>query len=210
MELKGKFIVIEGLDGTGKTSILKELKKIYNGPAVFTREPGGTDCPIAEKIRNLIINNDLDPLTEAYLFAASRANHTQKIKEWLDSGKDVICDRYVYSSLYYQGVMRKLGISNVCEINNQAMFDIEPDIVFYLTVSEEERKKRMENRKGLDRLDKESMNHSKADEEYFRCVKNYSGFLNSIVILNTANKTVVELTEILNQEITRLKTEKYF
>lgn len=112
MELKGTLFIIEGSgDGCGKTTLLNQLKNHYdpegkNEMVIFTREPGGTE--LAEKIRTMIFDNDMNPHTEALLFAASRSEHIfGKIIPALKEGKIVICDRYLISSLVYQG--RKLS-----------------------------------------------------------------------------------------------------
>ena len=115
---KGKFIVICGVEGSGKGTQINLIKEHFKGNdnIVFTREPGGTD--IAEKIRDIILNENIDPLTEAYLFAAARREHIiNKIKPSLEEGKTIICDRFVYSSLVYQGLGRNLGINFIDSLN---------------------------------------------------------------------------------------------
>ena len=137
------FITIEGPEGSGKTTAVdtavKELEKM-GYQIVRTREPGGT--PIAEQIRNVILdkaNTAMDKRTEALLYAASRRQHlVEKVWPALKEGKIVICDRYLDSSLAYQGGARGLGVDNVLNINMFAtegtfpdltlLFDIEPEI----------------------------------------------------------------------------------
>lgn len=140
---KGMFITLEGPEGSGKTTavsaVVDELiKRGYD--VIRTREPGGT--PIAEEIRNVILdkkNTSMDPRTEALLYAASRRQHlVEKVWPALNEGKLVICDRYLDSSLAYQGGARELGIVNVLNVNLFAtentwpdltlLFDIEPEI----------------------------------------------------------------------------------
>lgn len=111
MKLKGTLFIIEGSgDGCGKTTLIKQLQNHYDPEGkgdvmIFTREPGGTE--LAEKIRDMIFDNEMNPHTEALLFAASRSEHIfDKIIPALSEGKIVICDRYLFSSLVYQG--RKL------------------------------------------------------------------------------------------------------
>lgn len=137
------FITIEGPEGSGKTTatnrVVEELiKRGYD--VVRTREPGGT--PIAEQIRNVILdkqNTAMDPRTEALLYAAARRQHlVEKIWPATKEGKLVICDRYIDSSLAYQGGARGLGIQKIIDINMFAtdntwpdltiLFDIEPEI----------------------------------------------------------------------------------
>ena len=137
------FITIEGPEGSGKSSVTKKvaerLEKEGND-IVFTREPGGTD--ISEQIRNIILdknNTKMDPMTEAMLYAASRRQHlVEKIWPLSKEGKIVISDRYLDSSLAYQGGARGLGIDNILQLNNFAtegsfpdltlLFDIDPRI----------------------------------------------------------------------------------
>ncbi len=137
------FITIEGPEGSGKTTatnrVVEELiKRGYD--VVRTREPGGT--PIAEQIRNVILdkqNTAMDPRAEALLYAAARRQHlVEKIWPATKEGKLVICDRYIDSSLAYQGGARGLGIQEIIDINMFAtdntwpdltiLFDIEPEI----------------------------------------------------------------------------------
>ena len=132
-----KFITIEGGEGSGKTSIIKllleDLKK-ENIDAISTREPGGSK--IAEQIRNVILNVDnvnMDYMTEALLYAASRRQHLEEVvKPAIDDGKLVICDRYIDSSLAYQGYARNLGIDNVYNINMYATNGFLPDLTILI------------------------------------------------------------------------------
>ena len=128
----GKFITIEGPEGSGKTTVAKRLveKLTEEGyQVVYTREPGGVT--IAERIRDIILdvnNTNLDPRSEALLYAASRRQHlVEKVLPALESGKIVICDRFVDSSLAYQGYARNIGIDEIYNIN---MFAIN-NIIFF-------------------------------------------------------------------------------
>lgn len=155
---KGLFITVEGTDGSGKTtqlSLLKEYLIKAGHDVLFTREPGGT--PISEKIRAIILdkkNAEMAPMTEAFLYAASRAQHiVQIIKPALEHGKIVVCDRFVDSSIAYQGYGRQLG-ECVSVINGYAIDSWVPDITFYLHVDPERGKQRI-NAHSLDRLEGE-------------------------------------------------------
>ena len=137
------FITIEGPEGSGKTTAVNyavgKLEEM-GYQIVRTREPGGT--PIAEQIRNVILdkaNTSMDKRTEALLYAAARRQHlVEKVWPALKEGKIVVCDRYLDSSLAYQGGARKLGVDNVLEVNMFAtegtfpdltlLFDIEPEL----------------------------------------------------------------------------------
>lgn len=135
---KGMFITFEGPDGCGKTSIINLLKEYYkdNEKIVFTREPGGTK--ISEKIRELVLSNESSEMsdrTEALLYAASRAQHIDEfVRPNLENGKIVISDRFVLSSLAYQGGGRDLGVENVKIINDFAINGLLPDMVFFFYV----------------------------------------------------------------------------
>ena len=136
------FITFEGPDGAGKSTIIKLVheKLLQDGfNIVLTREPGGT--PIAEKIRDIILDNSnqaLDARTEALLYAASRRQHlVEKIWPALKEGKIVLCDRFLDSSLAYQGGGRNLGVENVLNINLFATENTYPDLTLFFDVSPE-------------------------------------------------------------------------
>lgn len=159
---KGIFITFEGPDGSGKTTVstkVYEKLKAMGIDCIYTREPGGIE--IAEKIRNIILdpqNTNMDAKTEALLYAASRRQHlVEKVLPALSEGKIVICDRFVDSSLAYQGVGRHLGISKVLSINEFAIEGHYPDATIYLDINEEDGLKRIQTRNFKDRLDQESL-----------------------------------------------------
>lgn len=136
-EKSGVFIVLEGGEGAGKTTqlgLLEEWLTSAGRSVLRTREPGGTE--IGERIRSLLLDHgqgEVDPRTEALLFAASRAAHVeQKIIPALDSGTVVLCDRYIDSSLAYQGAGRGLGVGQVAQINALATQDLQPDLTVVL------------------------------------------------------------------------------
>ena len=157
------FITLEGMDGAGKTtqfSLLKEHLESKGYDYVVTREPGGTF--ISEKIRKVILDKDnkgMSPMCEALLYAASRAEHVDKvIKPALEAGKLVLCDRYVHSSIAYQGYGRQLGAETVAKINENAIAGINPDITFILMLSPESVHNRLSGSgRDLDRLEREGV-----------------------------------------------------
>ncbi|MCT4508622.1 MAG: dTMP kinase [Tepidibacter sp.] len=158
--LKGLFISIEGPDGSGKSTQIKLLRDYLQNKGydiALTREPGGTQ--ISEKIRNIILdkeNKSMHSRTEALLYAASRAQHVEEIiKPALKENKIVICDRFVDSSLIYQGIGRGLGIENIYDLNLFAMQDVIPDLTLLFDIDMCRAKKRKENRGNLDRLESE-------------------------------------------------------
>ncbi|MGM9959172.1 MAG: dTMP kinase [Erysipelotrichaceae bacterium] len=172
---KGSFIVIEGPDGSGKTTIALRLKEILSEKydIVHTREPGGID--IAEQIRNIILdpkNTAMEAKTEALLYAASRRQHlVEKVIPALKRGSIVLCERFVYSSLVYQGYARGLGIDAVYDINRFAIGDTMPDLVLYLDVDEKTGLSRVNSRGNKDRLDGESSDFHKKVVEGYRLIK---------------------------------------
>ena len=173
---KGYFIVVEGPDGSGKTTVCNLLAaklKEEGKQIVHTREPGGID--IAEQIRNVILdpkNEAMDGKTEALLYAASRRQHlVERVIPSIEEGKIVLCERFVYSSLVYQGYARGLGIDEVFAINKFAIGDMMPDLVIYLDVDEKVGLSRVDSRGNKDRLDGESSQFHKRVVEGYKLIK---------------------------------------
>ncbi|MDU5185616.1 dTMP kinase [Finegoldia magna] len=172
------FITFEGPDGSGKSTI---IQKVYdylienNYDVIKTREPGGS--PIAEKIRNLILDTEnikMGYRTEALLYAASRAQHVEEtILPALNENKIVLCDRFLISSLAYQGVGRGLGIENVRNINDFAINGVFPDFVLFFNVDPITTLKRKSSLDTADRLEKEGNNFHE------RVYNGYKEILNS-------------------------------
>ncbi len=133
---KGLFIVLEGGEGSGKTSVAKivsQALKDMNMDVIITREPGGVD--VAEDIRSIIMDNKLNPISEALLFAAARREHLDhKVLPAINNNTTVICDRYIDSSIVYQGGARKLGEDKIRDLNLWATDNILPDLTFFLDV----------------------------------------------------------------------------
>lgn len=132
-----KFITFEGCEGVGKSTQLRYIREYLEKTgqeAVFTREPGGT--PLAEKIREVILREDMNAECEASLFAAARSEHIDNlILPALKQGKIVVCDRYIDSSIAYQGYARKLGKERVMQINDYAVKNCMPDAVIFLDMN---------------------------------------------------------------------------
>lgn len=174
---KGIFITFEGPDGSGKTTVSTSVyqKLLDEGyDAIYTREPGGID--IAEQIRKVILdpaNTAMDYRTEALLYAASRRQHlVEKVIPALKANKIVICDRFVDSSLVYQGVARGLGIEEVFRINQFAIDDYMPEKTIYLNISAEVGLARLSNREFKDRLDQEQLSfHVMVENGYHQIIE---------------------------------------
>ncbi|RRC94061.1 dTMP kinase [Erysipelotrichaceae bacterium OH741_COT-311] len=172
---KGLFITFEGPDGSGKTTVSKAIyeKLVSLGyDCIYTREPGGIE--IAEEIRDIILNpknTAMDYRTEALLYAASRAQHlAEKILPALKEKKIIICDRFVDSSLAYQGYARGLGIEEVYQINRFAIGQHFPDKTIFLDIHEGLGLNRVNHRGNKDRLDAESLNFHQLVKEGYRIV----------------------------------------
>jgi dTMP kinase len=173
---QGKFITFEGPDGSGKTTVsqavCEELKKL-GYPVRYTREPGGS--AIAESIRDIILdpkNTDMDARCEALLYAASRAQHLKDIVlPALAEGTHVICDRFVDSSIAYQGYARGIGADAVMDINRFAINGQMPVKTIYLDLSAEAGLERVNaRRRAADRLDSEGVAFHQAVCEGYRHV----------------------------------------
>ena len=170
--MKGLFIVMEGPDGSGKTTqinLLKEYLEEAGYECLITREPGGTG--IGEEVRQLILNpehKEMSPVTEMLLYAASRAQLVHEvIGPALEEGKIVISDRFVDSSIVYQGIARKLGISTVSAVNAPGIGIYRPDGIFFIDLSEEEGLRRKKEQKNLDRMEQEGIDfHHMVSEGY--------------------------------------------
>lgn len=162
-------ITLEGGEGSGKTTVLKQLAaelERQGHSVVCTREPGGID--IAEQIRTVILdrkNVEMDPRTEALLYAAARRQHlVERIIPALNEGKVVLCDRYIDSSLAYQGHARGLGIEEIYSVNKFAIDEWMPDLTLYFDVAPEVGLARIQKDSGreVNRLDVESLKFHEA------------------------------------------------
>ncbi len=175
---RGLFISFEGTDGSGKTTqyrLFAEYLLSLGYEVVTTREPGGT--PISEKIRGIILdpeNTEMDDMTEALLFAAGRAQHVaQLIRPSVEAGKIVLCDRFMDSSIAYQGYARGLG-DCVRIINEYAVAGMQPDLTFLLDLPPQAGRARNVKAGKADRLEKQAMEfHSKVYEGYKKLAEIY-------------------------------------
>ncbi|MCQ2798513.1 MAG: dTMP kinase [Bacilli bacterium] len=168
------FITFEGGEGSGKSTAIKRIVKALEDmghEVILTREPGGT--PIGEQIRNVILdkaNTAMDPRTEALLYAASRRQHlVEKIIPAIKEGKIVLCDRYLDSSLAYQGGARNLGIEEIYNVNLYATEGMQPDVTILFDIEPEEGLRRIAANAGreVNRLDVEKISfHHKVRESF--------------------------------------------
>lgn len=171
---KGKFIVFEGGEGSGKSTMIEKTYEWLinnNINCIKTREPGG--IKISEKIREVILDNDnieMDSRTEALLYAAARRQHlVEKVIPALNDGVVVLCDRFIDSSLAYQGHARGIGIDEITKINEFAIDGYMPDLSIFFDIEPKLGLERilMDNNREVNRLDKEKMEfHTLVREGY--------------------------------------------
>ena len=196
---KGIFITFEGPEGAGKTTVIAEIYKRLEREgkkAILTREPGG--IRISEKIRNIILDNDhqeMDGRTEALLYAAARRQHlVEKILPAMEEGHIVLCDRFVDSSLAYQGYARGLGMDEVMSINAFAIDNTMPDVTVYFDITPEEGLRRISknDEREQNRLDNETLQfHHKVYEGYKLLLEKFP----KRIIRTDASKPLSEVTE---------------
>ena len=199
--MKGLFITFEGPDGSGKSTIARLVVESLTKAGfdcIHTREPGG--IKISEDIRNIILdpeNTTMDSKTEALLYAASRRQHlVERVIPAINAGKIIICERYLDSSLAYQGFGRELGFDEILDINKFAIDDYFPDCTIYLDIDEEIGLKRIESRKFKDRLDIETIEfHNRVANGYKEVLKH---FKDRIVIVDAYNSIDIVKSECLD------------
>ncbi|MFA5421625.1 MAG: dTMP kinase [Bacilli bacterium] len=204
------FITFEGPEGSGKTSVANEIVRLLISKGydvLYTREPGGT--PIAEEIRGIILdkkNTALDPRAEALLYAASRRQHlVEKVWPAIEQGRIVICDRFLDSSLAYQGAARKIGIDNVLNINLFATEGTYPDLTILFDITPEKGLERIaiNKKREVNRLDLETLEfHRQVRETFLQLAAEYR---DRYVIID-ASKTLPEVVGVaLNVIVDRLE-----
>lgn len=203
----GIFITFEGPDGAGKTTIINMVAKQFEN-VLLTREPGGID--IAEQIRNVILakeNTAMDARTEALLYAAARRQHlVEKVKPALEAGKMVLCDRFVDSSLAYQGYARGLGIDEVLSINEFAIEKMMPELTLFFDIEPELGLKRINKNKDreVNRLDLETLGfHHKVREGYLLLANRFSDRIVKIDASRSLEEVLEETCKIIHKTMQR-------
>ena len=210
--MKGLFITIEGNDGSGKSTVIQSLKEQLaklNLEVCYTREPGGSY--VAEKIREVILDNDniaMDDKTEALLYAASRRQHLKEtVFPALEEGKIVVCDRFIDSSLTYQGIARGLGVDEVFNMNMFATEGFMPHLTINLLVDPKIGLERKSHQKELDRLEHEKLEfHEKVYNGYLMLADR---FKDRVRIVN-GNVTIEEECKAVNDIILSFIKERGF
>lgn len=196
------FIVLEGLDGSGKTTQVKNIlnhisSKYPEKKVVLTREPGGFVNVVGEEIRQVLLNNEMDDYTRALLYAASRYEHQLLIRKWIEEDVIVLCDRYIYSSLAYQS-NDELSMEEIMQINRYNDI-IKPDHIIFYRVNMDTYRIRKQNRSKERELD---AIENKPDEFFLKTITNYGKALEcewSKIIEIDANQSLEAVTaETLN------------
>lgn len=192
--MRGKFIVLEGLDGCGKTTqanILKSNLEEKGYTVMLSREPGGN--VVSERLREIILDKsitDMHPITEMYLYAASRCQLVhQVIKPALEAGKTVILDRFLLSSIAYQGYGRGLGEKAVRDINAYAIEGLSPDLTILFDMKRKE-----------ERLDREKDRMELLSSEFFDRV--YEGYMSAY---DKDSTLVIDATDTIEAIADRIK-----
>lgn len=211
----GLFVTVEGPDGSGKTTLVRELSRRLeerlNVSLTTTREPGGSD--IAEKIREVIIdpeNKEMDDKTEALLFAASRRQHiVETIKPALERGEVVLCDRFVDSSIAYQGAGRELGVLEVATLNEFATENLAPDLTLYLDVDAQVGLNRIDHKdskRTKDRLELEKIDfHNRVRDAYHVLLEENSERMHLVDATQAADKVLDDAWQVLENKLEELK-----
>jgi dTMP kinase len=185
------FITFEGLDGSGKTTQAKLLTNQLNAlkmQVIYTREPGGT--PLAEGIRNLVLSNNIaDPITEFLLLSAARRDHIyQLIEPAIDEGKIVICDRFLDSSLLYQGYCKGMPLQLIREIHSKAVDGVMPNLTIIVDVPVEMALKRVAERS----TDISTNHYDQRDRAFYKTI--YEG-LHSLARTEPGRFVIVDGTQ---------------
>ncbi|MCI2948955.1 dTMP kinase [Staphylococcus caledonicus] len=195
------FITFEGPEGSGKTTVLRKVfeQLSHDYEVIATREPGGVRT--GEAIREIVLEGDnMDIRTEAMLFAASRREHlVEKILPALDENKIVLCDRYIDSSLAYQGFARGIGISEVKQLNEFAINGRYPDLTIYLDITAEVGRDRiLKNQRDQNRLDKEDLAfHEKVIEGYQHIIQETPNRFSVVDATRNVDEVVTETYKII-------------
>lgn len=210
---KGIFISLEGPDGAGKSSVLEALIPILEAKGqafVTTREPGGV--AVAEKIRDVVLDpkhTEIDEKTELLLYIASRRQHlVERILPALDRGEMVLVDRFIDSSIAYQGFGRGLKVADIDWLNDFATDGLKPDLTLYFDIEAEEGLARIAKSKerGADRLDRESVEwHQRVREGYLSILEKEPNRVRKIDASQPLEKVVADTLAVLAERVESLR-----
>ena len=210
---KGIFISLEGPDGAGKSSVLEALIPILEAKGqafITTREPGGV--AVAEKIRDVVLDpkhTEIDEKTELLLYIASRRQHlVERILPALDRGEMVLVDRFIDSSVAYQGFGRGLKVADIDWLNDFATDGLKPDLTLYFDIEAEEGLARIAKSKerGADRLDRESVEwHKRVSEGYLSILEKEPNRVRKIDASQPLEKVVADTLAVLAERVESLR-----
>ncbi|MDR4318890.1 thymidylate kinase [Niallia circulans] len=204
---KGIFITLEGPEGAGKTTVIDMLLNYYQEKElqiIKTREPGG--IPISEKIRNIILDpkhTEMDARTEALLYAAARRQHlVEKVIPALNDGAIVLCDRFIDSSLAYQGHARGIDMDEIWEINQFAIGDTMPELTIYFDLDPRVGLARISNTsdREINRLDLEKIEfHEKVQEGYYKVIERFPERIIKVDASKPLEQVLEDTVDIINR-----------
>ncbi len=205
MQVKGRFITIEGVEGAGKSSAVQCIEsflKNKNIDFVLTREPGGTD--VAERIRNIVLHEHQEPITptaEVLLFFAGRAQHIEHvIKPSLAAGKWVVSDRFVDASYAYQGAARGIAAEKIVFLDEWVVGDLKPDLTILLDLPIEQGLTRTQSRGELDRIEQEQQQFfQRARDVYLQRAEQFKDQYRTVDASQTLEKVHAAITAELNR-----------
>lgn len=212
--MDGKFISFEGPDGAGKTSVMRQVKadlvdQVGPERVMYTREPGGNR--ISEQIRRVLFddrNTDMDGRTEALLFAAARRQHiVSEIIPGLEAGKVILCDRYVDSSIAYQGAGRRLGEKAIWQVNQFAIDGLLPQLTIYLDIESELGLRRIAAHRSdqVNRLDEEKLAfHHTVRHSYLRLQAAHPQRIKLIDASQPLDKVIADVEKTINHRFPEL------
>ncbi|MCH4056532.1 MAG: dTMP kinase [Lactobacillaceae bacterium] len=208
--MAGCFISFEGPDGAGKSTVIQaiaeDLRQKKQAKVLITREPGGSQ--IAEKIRQIILdveNSAMDDWTEALLYAASRRQHLVEVVEpALAAGQIVLCDRYVDSSVAYQGGGRQLGAQKVAQLNDFAIQGKLPDLTIYLDLPVEIGLQRVQKLgQGFDRLEGQKLEfHQRVRQTYLDLAANNPTRIKKVDAQQSLTKVIQDCQTVITTYLT--------
>lgn len=204
---KGIFITLEGPEGAGKTTVIDMLLNYYQEKElqiIKTREPGG--IPISEKIRNIILDPkhiEMDARTEALLYAAARRQHlVEKVVPALNGGAIVLCDRFIDSSLAYQGYARGIDMDEIWKINQFAIGDIMPELTIYFDLDPRVGLARINNTsdREINRLDLETIEfHERVQEGYSKVIEKFPERIIKVDASKPLEQVLEDTVDIINR-----------
>lgn len=200
----GYFITVEGGEGSGKTSAINSMKDFLEQrgfEVVVTREPGGIQ--VAEKIRDIVLFDEMDTVTEALLFTAARREHlVQKVVPALQRGKVVICDRFFHSSIVYQGIVGGLGIETIQDMNEKVVGTYVPDLTILMDVEPETGLARIkQNNRETNKIDNYEVSFHHQVREGYLLLKDMYSYMEVVNANMEKSEVLTRIEKILEKQL---------